>query len=252
MAGVVILAGDGQSTWVIANALAKVHTEATVVIEQREPASTFIRRRLRKFGLFQTLGQVLFILWSRRATRKRAQRRADILANAGQSDAPWCERVYRVSNANGAEAVALLRSLRPEVVVVNGTRILKGRVLTSLDCPFINTHLGITPSYRGVHGGYWALAYGDINNFGATVHLVDAGVDTGDVIDQVRCRPSPEDDFSTYPIVQVQAAVASIINAVSAAREGKLRTHRAEGSSRQWYHPTIWGYFWRGWRRGVW
>ena len=174
------------------------------------------------------------------------------MVNAGESDSPWSERVYRVSSANSAEAIALLRSLRPEVIVVNGTCILKRRVLKSLDCPFINTHLGITPAYRGVHGGYWALASGDIDNFGATVHLVDAGVDTGDVIDQVRCRPSPEDDFFTYPTVQLQAALAAVIDAVSAAREGKLRTRRAEGFSRQWYHPTLWGYFWHGLRRGVW
>ena len=31
-----------------------------------------------------------------------------------------------------------------------------------------------------MNGGYWALATGDVGNFGTTVHLVDAGVDTGE------------------------------------------------------------------------
>ena len=58
-----------------------------------------------------------------------------------------------------------------------------------MPCPVLNYHAGITPKYRGMNGGYWALATGDAGNFGATVHLVDAGVDTGGVLHQVRGRP---------------------------------------------------------------
>ena len=46
-------------------------------------------------------------------------------------------------------------------MVVNGTRILSRRMLESIDAVFLNMHVGITPKYRGVHGGYWALANGD-------------------------------------------------------------------------------------------
>src|SRR5438093_9923670 len=46
-------------------------------------------------------------------------------------------------------------------VVVNGTRIISEAVLTASDAVFINMHAGITPKYRGVHGGYWALYNGD-------------------------------------------------------------------------------------------
>ena len=71
--------------------------------------------------------------------------------------------------------VALLTSLRPVVVVVNGTRIIAARVLESAGCPVVNLHAGITPRYRGVHGGYWALAERHPEWVGTTVHLVDPG-----------------------------------------------------------------------------
>jgi phosphoribosylglycinamide formyltransferase 1 len=252
MPGVTLLAGDGPSTWVVANALAKTNHDVNVILETAEPTSTMLRRRCRNIGLVQTFGQILFILWARLAGKRRARRCAEILAERGLSDAPWNERVTRVSSANDDETANLLRQLNPEVVVVNGTRILSRRLLASLSCPVLNTHAGVTPAYRGVHGGYWALASGDRGNFGTTVHLVDAGVDTGHIVAQVRVEPRELDDFFTYPTLQLATAIPAIVGAVAAARSGQLASHRAEGHSMQWYHPTLWGYFWVGWRRGVW
>ena len=56
--------------------------------------------------------------------------------------------------------------------------------LGSLGCPVVNVHAGITPRYRGVHGGYWALAERHPEWVGTTVHLVDPGIDTGAILAQ--------------------------------------------------------------------
>jgi len=139
---------------------------------------------------------------------------------------------------------------KPSVVVVNGTRIIGSHVLEAVDAPFINMHVGITPAYRGVHGGYWALAQGDPANFGVTVHLVDAGVDTGQVITQVRVRPGPLDNFATYPYLQVAVGVPALVEAVNAARTGAIQLREADLPSRLWSHPTLWDSL-RLWRDGI-
>ena len=36
-------------------------------------------------------------------------------------------------------------------------------MLQSVEAIFVNTHVGITPKYRGVHGGYWSLVKNDKN-----------------------------------------------------------------------------------------
>ena len=76
--------------------------------------------------------------------------------------------------------------------------MISNTTLRSTDAPFINYHSGINPAYRGMFGGYFALANGEPEHFGATVHLVDEGVDTGEILYQSRLRTEPDDNFHTY------------------------------------------------------
>jgi folate-dependent phosphoribosylglycinamide formyltransferase PurN len=146
----------------------------------------------------------------------------------------------------------MLRRLGPKVVVINGTRIISAETLRCVDATFINIHAGITPLYRGVHGGYWALAEGRPDLVGTTVHVVDSGVDTGTVLEQVRFTPSPGDSFVTYPYLHTAAGIAPLLRAVRRALEGTLQPRPAAGvPSRLRYHPTLWGYLSTRIRRGV-
>lgn len=53
----------------------------------------------------------------------------------------------RISSANAEEYRNALIELSPDIVVVNGTRILSKELLTCCDVTFINLHAGITPKY---------------------------------------------------------------------------------------------------------
>jgi folate-dependent phosphoribosylglycinamide formyltransferase PurN len=148
--------------------------------------------------------------------------------------------------------VEALKRSAPRVVVVGGTRIISGEVLDAVAAPFLNMHAGMTPRYRGVHGGYWALASGDREHCGVTVHVVDRGVDTGAVVAQARIEPTSRDSFATYPYLQLVTGLPLLVGAVRAALRGTLaESEGVPGPSRQWYHPTAWGYLATRVRRGV-
>ncbi len=79
----------------------------------------------------------------------------------------------------------------PDLVVSAGfMKILGPGFLTAVGKPMINTHPALLPAFPGVRPVADALAYG-VKVTGATVHLVDDGVDTGPVLDQspVPVRP---------------------------------------------------------------
>ena len=74
--------------------------------------------------------------------------------------------------------------LRPDWIVCAGfMRILGDSVLTAYPSRIINTHPALLPSFPGAHGVRDALEYG-VRVTGCTVHLVDAGVDTGPILAQ--------------------------------------------------------------------
>jgi folate-dependent phosphoribosylglycinamide formyltransferase PurN len=103
-----------------------------------------------------------------------------------------------------------------------------------------------------MNGGYWALATGDHGNFGSTVHIVDAGVDTGSVLYQARGTPGKGDTIASYAMRQAAFSRDICIRAIEDVLAGRMTPIDTGLPSRQWYHPTIWQYLWTGIRRGVW
>jgi phosphoribosylglycinamide formyltransferase-1 len=86
---------------------------------------------------------------------------------------------------------------RPDLVVSAGfMRILGPVFLDRFGGRTINTHPALLPSFPGMHGVRDALAYG-VRVTGSTVHLVDAGIDTGPILAQEAVPVLPADDEAT-------------------------------------------------------
>jgi folate-dependent phosphoribosylglycinamide formyltransferase PurN len=160
--------------------------------------------------------------------------------------------VREFASVNSADSIAWLASEKPDVVVVNGTRIISTKVLEACNAIFLNTHCGITPGYRGVHGGYWALYSGEPENMGVTVHIVNKGIDTGDIVYQQVTSVDAKDNFLTYPVKQYIAGIPLMLQAINDIRAGRLRTIvREDLRSALWHHPTLWQYLSRRFMRGI-
>ena len=86
-----------------------------------------------------------------------------------------------------------LRRLKPELIVSAGfMKILGQEVLTSYMGRIINTHPALLPLFPGAHAVRDALQAGVLET-GATVHFVDAGIDTGPIIMQQQVMVEPDD-----------------------------------------------------------
>lgn len=128
------------------------------------------------------------------------------------------------------------------------TSIISPGILSQIECPIINFHIGITPKYRGLHGGYWALYKRDKENFGSTVHFVDKGIDTGSIIVQKVINVTKEDNFYTYQILQTVRCLDCFDHAIEYLNQGghsakKKKTNKKKEISKFYSHPTITQYF---------
>jgi hypothetical protein len=246
----VMLCGPGDTSAAVINHLQAEFGAFPILMESKESRIKFIRRRVRRLGLLKVLGQLAFVSLMVPLLRcKSAQRYQYLVCSKGLnlSQEPFANAV-RVESVNGAEVEAWLRESQPDIVVVNGTRIISKRILEASQALFINIHCGITPKYRGTHGGYWARVRQDSLNCGVTVHLVDAGVDTGKIFGQRLIDPKSSDNIITYPLLQVAAALPLLVEAV----KGNVNLSAPEGESEVWFHPTLWGYLFFGVTKGIW
>ena len=102
--------------------------------------------------------------------------------SSGQDRPDWDRRL-----------TARVASYRPDLVISAGFMKLVGdHFLARFGGRMINTHPALLPSFPGMHGPRDALAYG-VKITGASVFLVDAGVDTGVIVDQAAV-PVADDD----------------------------------------------------------
>lgn len=251
----VMLGGAGVSTQIAANALRLRFGDVPLIMEQPRGGLAVSRSRARRSGWIDALGQVLFVQTVYRWLRFRSRARlAEIDAEFGLDRRPVTGNVHRVCSVNDAETIRLLEEADPDLVVVNGTRILSAEVLGAIRGRFLNLHAGITPAFRGGYGGYWALATGRPELAGVTVHWIDAGIDTGSVIKQGLIHPGPRDNFATYSSLQLGAGLPLLAYAIEEHFAGTLvESGLPEGklpSSHLYFHPTLWFYL-AGRLRGV-
>lgn len=251
--GIVVLTGGGPLPWIIINAVAQRYGPVTVLEEQPEPMSLLFRRRLKKLGPVNVAGQIAFGLLQRalRATSRARLARLIAAHQLQPEPSPACS-IVPVGSVNSDACRRELVRLEPAVVLVVGTRMIGRATLATTTAPFINYHAGINPKYRGMCGGYWALANQDPEHFGVTVHLVDQGVDTGGILHWQRVTAEPDDNFVTYPFRLAIDGRSVVLRALDDALNGRLQPLASELPSRQWYHPTLWSYAWTGLTRRVW
>ena len=85
-----------------------------------------------------------------------------------------------------------LQQVNPDLIVLAGyMRLLPSEFIDAMP-PIINVHPSLLPAFPGLEAPAQALAYG-AKMTGCTVHLVDAGMDTGPVISQQALPVLPGD-----------------------------------------------------------
>jgi methionyl-tRNA formyltransferase len=243
---IIFLASDCESSRWVYNALKKEFDFDAVIIEQPISKKKLFKGRLKKIGFFKVAGQAMFsVLIIPLLRRKGAAQKAILIKEYGLEDDPFdSKRTHRVTSVNNEDCRQLLEQLQPGIVVVNGTRIISKKILACTNAVFINMHVGITPWYRGSHGGYWALYNNDVENFGTTIHIVDGGVDTGRILKQVFVKPTKADNFTTYPVLQVAEGINGMKEVISAIIQNNIIPVNPENGEKgkMYYQPTIWQY----------
>lgn len=100
-------------------------------------------------------------------------------------------------------------------VSMSFNQILKTEIINAPPLGFINCHAGALPFYRGRNPLNWVLINGE-TEFGVTVHYVDEGIDTGDIITQNMVPIGANDDYGDLLKKAHGACADTLIEALQA------------------------------------
>jgi len=122
---------------------------------------------------------------------------------------------------SGAVADALTERGIDVIVSAGYMRILGSPVVERWHQRWLNVHPALLPSFPGTHAVADALTAG-VKVTGVTVHLVDAGVDTGPIVVQEPIAIRPDDDWDSLEVRVHEAEHRLLRHAVRALLEGRL------------------------------
>lgn len=168
-------------------------TDLAAIVVIREPGARLkqrIRREIQRVGKLRFLDVLAFRLYYRfalaQADNVQEKTTLERLLRA-YPDVPASCHVLETPSPNSPDVLALLREIRPDIIVARCKSILKADVFQTASRGTFVMHPGVCPEYRNAHGCFWALANRDLDNVGMTLLRIDAGVDTGPVYGYYRC-----------------------------------------------------------------
>lgn len=154
---------------------------------RRLPRRVYVRRKVRRLWrepLSYPL-ELIVQLWQRQrktTTEPTRPLTLDELCN------PMIQN--RVVNYRDGSAAEALRVFMPWLGISLGAPILPSELFDGPKIGTINIHKSLLPDYRGMPPGFWEL-YDGAPTSGVSIHWVNQGLDTGDLVDQVPCPIEP-------------------------------------------------------------
>ncbi len=185
---IVLITMPGDSHRAFANALHTATGQGVdLVIVQKPKYRTLCGRLRRVWAIFRS-GKLLREMWYGMFVRFRKKTRATLsYFNETSFSKGWEElrpKHVEVDDINSEDAVALLKKLSPDLIMIWRSTILH-RPLQKTAKAVINFHLGISPAYRGSVANQFAVFNRDRQHIGSTIHYVAKEVDSGDVIARI-------------------------------------------------------------------
>ncbi len=138
---------------------------------------------------------------------------------------------FEPASASDPASVAALRRLEPDLFVSAGyALILKNELLGVPRLLAANFHASLLPDYRGKHPVFWTLRGGE-RWAGLTVHAMDPGIDTGDILYQVKVRTRRDDTVATLYERIMERSIELVSRLVADATRGDIpRRPQPQGS----------------------
>lgn len=137
-------------------------------------------------------------------------------------DSADCQAVsLEPDRLNTQETATFLADARVDVLLIYGTNLIKSPLLERFAGRMVNMHLGLSPYYRGTATNFYPLFNEEPEYVGATIHLIDPGIDSGPILAHARPVIEPGDRPHTIGCKAIRAGIDRLIEVLPAWHAGE-------------------------------
>jgi methionyl-tRNA formyltransferase len=156
---------------------------------------------------------------------------------------------HEPASPNSPEFVEMMRGLQPDLFLAVGylNRLREG-LLKIPRLVSVNFHASLLPAYRGLHPVFRTLR-GRERWAGLTVHVLDAGLDTGDILYQIRVRTRRDDSVGSLYDRIMDRSVTLVGRLISDAEAGTLKRRPQTAGEGSYFSSVSEDDFRLDWRR---
>jgi folate-dependent phosphoribosylglycinamide formyltransferase PurN len=133
-----------------------------------------------------------------------------------------------------------IRAQKIDLIINAGGGIFRKRIIETPRVGILNAHMGLLPDYRGMNALEWSLLHED--RIGVTVHFIERGIDTGDILLFRELRIERGDSIADLRAKSLPLNVELLTEAIQQLELGRIRRRRQQPEAgRQFFamHPRL-------------
>ncbi len=145
------------------------------------------------------------------------------LSNFIETEHDCATRRIPPGKLNTDDTLGFLKAGNVSALAVYGTSLVRSPLLDEWPGRMINLHLGLSPYYRGTATNFYPLLNEEPQYVGATIHLLDAGIDSGPILRHARPTIEAEDRPHTIGCKAIQVGTDAMIAVLHDLETDRLR-----------------------------
>ncbi len=137
--------------------------------------------------------------------------------------------IIKNGDLNKLTRFQLEKAINSDFYIVFGASYIKGWLIDFLITKkALNIHMGLSPYYRGSSCNFWALYDNKPEYVGATIHLLNKGLDSGDILFHCIPRLKEDDNSFDFAMRSVLIAQTGILNFIKNGSILNLKSFRQD------------------------
>ncbi len=163
------------------------------------------------------------------------RKKNDLRIKKVQEFKDWGTKIQYCNSLNDKNVEDVLNKYDKKLIIFTGGGIIRDNILKISGDGIINCHMGMLPRYKGMDLPEWCILENNSKELGITLHFMDSGIDTGDILRKVPVSLGKHKDIRSLRNSFEPIMVKSMVEVVDDYLNGRIKPVKQESNNRRQY-----------------